>query len=60
MSKYFDKLVKMNESLDAELKKRGLEFVKENEDEEMVSVPADSLSDEQKEDIIAKQAEEEE
>ena len=58
MSKYFDKLVKMNESLDAELKKRGLEFVKENEDEEMVSVPADSLSDEQKEDIIAKQAEE--
>ena len=58
MSKYFDKLLKMNESLDAELKKRGLEFVKENEDEEMVSVPADSLSDEQKEDIIAKQAEE--
>ena len=53
MSKYFDKLVKMNESLDAELKKRGLEFVKENEDQEMVSVPADSLSDDQKKGILS-------
>ena len=53
MSKYFDKLLKMNESLDAELKKRGLEFVKENEDQEMVSVPADSLSDDQKKGILS-------
>ena len=53
MSKYFDKLLKMNESLDAELKKRGLEFVKEDEDQKMVSVPADSLSDDQKKGILS-------
>jgi len=53
MSKYFDRLLKMNESLDAELEKRGLKFVKEAGDEEMVPVPADSLSDDQKKGILS-------
>ena len=51
MSKYFDKLMKMNENLTKELKKKGL--FTEGEEEEMVSVPADSLSDDQTKKILA-------
>lgn len=51
MSKYFDKLLKLNESLDKELKDKGL--VKEDEDETQVSVPADSLTDDQKKGILS-------
>lgn len=51
MSKYFDKLLKLNESLDKELKGKGL--VKEEEDETQVPVPADSLTDDQKKGILS-------
>lgn len=51
MGKYFDKLMKINESLTKELKEKGL--VKEENKEEMVQVPADSLTDDQKEKILA-------
>ena len=54
MSKYYDKLVEINESLTRELKEKGL--YKEG-DEEMVSVPADSLTDDQKDTILADQLE---
>lgn len=54
MSKYFDKLVEINENLTKELKEKGL--YKEG-DEEMVSVPADSLTDDQKDTILADQLE---
>lgn len=53
MGKYFDKLLKMNENLTKELKKKGM--FKEAGEEEMVSVPADSLTDDQKDAILAKQ-----
>ena len=46
MGKYFDELMKMNESLDNELKDKGL--YKEGNEEDMVPVPADSLTDDQK------------
>ena len=52
MSKYFDKLLRMNESLDKELKDKGL--VKEDDrNEDMVPVPADSLTDDQKKGILS-------
>lgn len=51
MSKYFDKLVKMNESLDKELKDKRL--VKEGDDDAQVPVPADSLTDDQKKGILS-------
>lgn len=52
MSKYFDKLLKLNESLDKELKDKGL--VKENDDNDaQVPVPADSLTDDQKKGILS-------
>ena len=51
MSQYYDKLLKMNESLTKELKEKGL--FKEGEDEDMVPVPADSLTDDQKTGILA-------
>jgi len=51
MSKYFDKLLKMNESLDKELKNKGL--VKEGDDDAQVPVPADSLTDDQKKGILS-------
>lgn len=50
MSKYFDKLVQINENLDRELKDRGL-VVKEDEDNS-VPVPADTLTDDQKKEIL--------
>lgn len=51
MSKYFDKLVEINESLTKELKGKGL--MKEgDDDEEMVPVPSDSLTDDQKKGIL--------
>lgn len=54
MSKYFDKLLKIDESLTKELKSRGIKFMaKEGDDGEMVSVPADSLTDDQKKGILA-------
>ena len=53
MSKYFDKLLKIDESLTRELKSRGIKFMaKEGDDGEMVSVPADSLTDDQKKGIL--------
>ena len=53
MSKYFDKLLKIDESLTKELKSRGIKFMaKEGDDGEMVSVPADSLTDDQKKGIL--------
>ena len=72
MSKYFDKLVKMNESLDAELHAKGIdvstsnrvdntnnaskngknEVVLEEEEENSVPVPADTLTDDQKKEIL--------
>ncbi len=58
MSKYFDKLVEINENLDKELKSRGIKFMM-NEDNEksdgddMVSVHADSLTDDQKKEVLA-------
>ena len=52
MSKYFDKLVEINESLTRELKGKGL--MKEgDDDEEMVPVPSDSLTDDQKKGILS-------
>ena len=54
MSKYYDKLVEINESLTRELKEKGLY---KEADEEMVSVPADSLTDDQKDTILADQLE---
>ena len=56
MSKYFDELLRMNESLTKELKEKGL--VVEDDKEKMVPVSADSLTDDQKAEIVAKQAEE--
>lgn len=53
MSKYFDKLVKINESLTKELKDKGLYKEEENNDEDMVPVPADSLTDDQKKSILS-------
>ena len=50
MSKYFDKLVKMNESLTKELKDKGLFVEDANEDE--ISIPKDALTDDQKKDIL--------
>lgn len=50
MSKYYDKLVEINESLTRELKEKGLY---KEADEEMVSVPADSLTDDQKKRILS-------
>ena len=47
--KFFDKLLKINESLDKELKGRGL-VVEETKD--TIEVPSDSLSDDQKKDIL--------
>ena len=55
MSKYFDKLVEINESLTKELKEKGLYL--EDGDEETVPVPADSLTDDQKDNILADQLE---
>ena len=53
MSKYFDKLLKIDESLTRELKSRGIKFMaKEGDDGEMVSVPVDSLTDDQKKGIL--------
>ena len=72
MSKYFDKLVKMNESLDAELHAKGIDVstanrvdntnnaskngknkvVLEEEEENSVPVPADTLTDDQKKEIL--------
>lgn len=49
MSKYYDKLLKINESLTSELKERGI--VAEEEDA-TVPVPADSLTDDQKKNIL--------
>ena len=51
MSKYFDKLVKMNESLDKELRKMGLVAEDGNNDDE-ITIPKDSLTDDQKKDIL--------
>lgn len=53
MSKYFDKLLKINESLTKELKDKGLYKEEENNDEDMVPVPADSLTDDQKKSILS-------
>lgn len=49
MSKYYDKLLKINESLTRELKEKGI--VAEEEDA-TVPVPADSLTDDQKKNIL--------
>ena len=80
MSRYYDKLVKMNESLDAELHAKGIDISKFNrvdntnnaskngenevvlEDEkedgkDTVAVPADTLTDDQKEKILKDKAE---
>ena len=77
MSKYFDKLTKMNESLDAELHAKGIDVstanradntnnaskngeneivLEEGDDDKMVPVPADSLTDEQKKKAIEQAA----
>ena len=53
MSKYFDKLLKIDESLTKELKDKGLYKEEENNDEDMVPVPADSLTDDQKKSILS-------
>ena len=53
MSKYFDKLLKINESLTKELKDKGLYKEEDNNDEDMVPVPADSLTDDQKKSILS-------
>ena len=58
MSKYFDKLVKMNESLTKEIKDRGLYKEGGNEDEKMVPVSSDALTDEQKKKIMIDQTKE--
>lgn len=50
MSKYFDKLVQINESLTKELKDKGL--IMEEDEETSVPVPADSLTDDQKKEIL--------
>lgn len=80
MGKYYDRLVKMNESLDAELHTKGIDVSKfnrvdntnnaskegknevvleegEEDKEDTVAVPADSLTDEQKEKILKDKAE---
>lgn len=51
MSKYYDKLVEINESLTRELKEKGL--YKEDGQGDMVPVPADSLTDDQKKKILS-------
>lgn len=53
MSKYFDKLLKIDESLTKELKDKGLYKEEENKEEDMVPVPADSLTDDQKKSILS-------
>ena len=53
MSKYFDKLLKIDESLTKELKDKGMYKEEENNDEDMVPVPADSLTDDQKKSILS-------
>ena len=53
MSKYFDKLLKIDESLTKELKDKGLYKEDGDKDGDMVQVPADSLTDDQKKDILA-------
>lgn len=52
MSKYFDKLLKIDESLTKELKDKGL-YNEDDKDGDMVPVPADSLTDDQKKGILA-------
>ena len=72
MSKYYSKLIQINENLDKELMEKGIvnseinandtivknnktDMVKEGDEngEDMVPVPADSLTDDQKQDILA-------
>ena len=50
MGKYFDKLLKMNETLTKELKEKGL--VTEDGDKDTIEMPEDALSDEQKKEIM--------
>ena len=50
MSKYFDQLIQMNESLDRELKDKGLVLEDTKEDE--ISIPKDALTDDQKKEIL--------
>ena len=73
MGKYYDRLVKMNESLDAELHAKGIDVstanrvdntnnaskngenevvLEEKEEENSVPVPADTLTDDQKKEIL--------
>lgn len=49
MSKYFDKLLKIDESLTKELKDKGLYT---EEDKDTIEIPKDSLTDDQKKDIL--------
>lgn len=51
MGKYFDKLLKMNESLTREMKDRGLYMEEENK--ETIEISPDALTDEQKKEIMS-------
>lgn len=51
MSKYFEKLKKIDESLDKELESKGL-VVNEGDDENTIEIPKDSLTPDQKKDIL--------
>ena len=50
MSKYFDELVSINESLNKEIKDLGL--VAEDDSKEEITIPKDSLTDDQKKDLL--------
>lgn len=50
MSKYFDKLLKIDESLTKELKDKGL--YNEDDKDDTIEIPKDSLTDDQKKDIL--------
>ena len=52
MSKYFEKLKKIDESLDKELESKGLVVVNEGDDENTIEIPKDSLTPDQKKEIL--------
>jgi len=52
MSKYFEKLKKIDESLGKELESKGLVVVNEGDDENTIEIPKDSLTPDQKKEIL--------